>query len=165
MGKFGRDPSFFNEVKVPVAEYIFGKSKDHLSSVECQSNYFLHFILKGHFGKDLPYYARKENFETIKGNIDLLKIELNSVENIDFKYQRFNKFNLSNIFEYMNNEEFHDITQKLIGKADIQSRYAYWNLMVNRDMTEISKESATMNYSNYIDKGFFYKSFHSNLVE
>ena len=165
MGKFGRDPSFFNEVQVPVADFIFGKTKDHLSSVACQSNHFLYFILKGSFGNHLPYYAQKENFESIKRNIDSLSTELNSVENIDFESQRYNKFNLSNIFEYMSNDEFHEITQKLIGKADSQSRYAYWNLMVNRDMTKISKKLVPINHNNFIDKGFFYKSFHSNLVE
>lgn len=165
MGKFGRDPSLFNEVKVPVADFIFSKTKNHLSSTECQTNYFLHFILKGYFGEELPYYAREENFESIKRNIGSLSTELNSVENIDFDFQRFNKFNLSNIFEYMNNDEFNEITQKLVGKAESQSRYAYWNLMVKRDMTEVSKKLTRVNRNNFIDKGFFYKSFHTNLVE
>lgn len=165
MGKFGRDPSFFNEVKIPVAEYIFDKSKNHLSSTEAQSNYFLYFILTGHFGENLPYYAREENFESIKRNIDSLKTELNTVENVDIVTTGYNKFNLSNIFEYLNMDEFKAIAEKLTANSDSQSRFAYWNLMVNRDMTEISGKVEKISSDNFKDKGFFYKSFHSNLVQ
>lgn len=160
MGVFGRDPAFLKEVEVPVGTFIFGQAEKHLSSVNCQSNYFLHFILKGSFGKTLPHYTRKENFEKIKANCDRLKTFTGFAEDAFKEYTEFTKFNLSNIFEYMNKEQFQAVSDNLIANATAGARFAYWNLMVPRRMTTVQKQLSFDAENSLLlsaeDKGFFY---------
>jgi len=160
MGRFGRDPAFLKEVEVPVSEFIIGQAKTHLSSVYAQKNYFLHFIMKGNFGDSLPHYARKENFDAIKRNIDKLVVFNGLAEEAFKKFNTFTKFNLSNIFEYMNSDLFLSVANNLIENGEPNAHYAYWNLMVPRRMNELentleSDEVLTQKLRE-IDKGFFY---------
>lgn len=160
MGRFGRDKSFLKQVDVPVSSFILNKAKAHLSAVNCQNNYFLEYILKGRFEHNLPHYARKVNFEKIKKNIDKLVTHQGLVDEVFVKFHTFNKFNLSNIFEYMNAKTFEKVTEGLIKNGDPNSIYIYWNLMVNRRMSEISDRLIYNNMlsekMSKIDKGFFY---------
>jgi len=160
MGIFGRDPAFLKEVEVPVGTFIFNQAEKHLSSVECQKNYFLHFIMLGKFGTELPHYARKENFELIKKNIDKLEIFCGFAEDAFKVYSDFNKFNLSNIFEYMDQEQFKAVCENLIANARPNARFTYWNLMVPRRMSKVSDlvmiEDSKSTDLTKKDKGFFY---------
>lgn len=162
MGKFGRDPKFLKQVAVPVSTYILNKAKEHLSSVHCQSNPFLKYILTNQFGDVLPHYAREEHFAQIKSNIEKLTIFEGFAENAFTHYQSFNKFNLSNIFEYMSTENFEKSGTHLITMSEPESRFVYWNLMVDRKLSDLSSElqlnSQLVSEANKVDKGFFYNS-------
>lgn len=164
MGRLGRDPQFLKEVEVPVSTFILQQSERHLSSINCQSNYFLHYIMTGSFGEHLPHYARKENFEIIKKRLDRLHIFNGLAEDAFRAYQDFNKFNLSNIFEYMTPELFQKITDNLVENGADNARYAYWNLMVPRRMSEVNNRlKCACEISNQLsprDKGFFYSNMH-----
>lgn len=160
MGKLGRDPEFLKEVEVPVSEFIFNKAADHLSSVGCQQNYFLHFILKGNFGPNLPPYMRKENFETIRQNIDKLIVFEGFAEAAFEKYGDFDRFNLSNIFEYMDKDQFKVVGDSMEQNSKTDARFVYWNLMVPRKISNVNhalgfEESLSSNLTQR-DKGFFY---------
>lgn len=162
MGKFGRDPKFLKQVAVPVSTYILNKAKEHLSSVQCQSNCFLKYILTNQFGSLLPHYAREEHFEQIKINIDKLTIFEGYAEDAFTHFQSFNKFNLSNIFEYMSTENFEKSGNYLAKMSEPESRFVYWNLMVDRKLSNIVSglklEQQFINEANKLDKGFFYNS-------
>jgi S-adenosylmethionine-diacylglycerol 3-amino-3-carboxypropyl transferase len=162
MGRIGRDPEFLKEVKVPVSTFILSQVEKHLSSVNCQHNYFLQFILKGQFESHLPHYARQANFKLIKTRIDQLTVFNGLAEDAFKQYSDFNKFNLSNIFEYMNPELFLSVTQNLVDNGVTGARYAYWNLMVPRQMYEIVPQlEHDKEYSESLtekDKGFFYSN-------
>ena len=163
MGKFGRDPKFLKQVSIPVSTYILNKAKVHLSSTNCQTNFFLEYILNGKFGENLPHYARAENFDVIKSNIDKLIVFEGFAEDAFKEYHSFNKFNLSNIFEYMDEDLFKATSDNLIENSNKNSRFAYWNLMVERKMSSISEELSLQKMESEklqrIDKGFFYKGF------
>lgn len=163
MGKYGRDKAFLNEVKIPVSRFVFEKAKQHLSSEKCQQNYFLEFILKGKFESNLPHYARKENYEKIKKNISKLKLFNGFAEEALAKFGSFDKFNLSNIFEYMSLELFQNITKELEKNATQNAIFAFWNLMVSRKISKISEtitaDKTKTNQLNAKDKGFFYQQF------
>jgi len=160
MGRFGRDPAFLKEVEVPVSEFIIGQAKTHLSSVYAQDNYFLHFIMKGDFGNHLPHFARKENFDAIKANIDKLVVFNGLAEEAFKEYNTFTKFNLSNIFEYMDSDLFSSVANNLIENGEPNACYAYWNLMVPRRMNELENtlqsDDGLTKRLRVIDKGFFY---------
>lgn len=160
MGRFGRDPEFLKEVEIPVSEFIAKKSSQHLSDVACQHNYFLQFILRGKFMTALPHYARKEHFETIRANIDRLTVFEGLAESAFEQFSGFNRFNLSNIFEYMNPELFTAVVNNLVQHGTPGSRYAYWNLMVPRKMsnvhTDLEHDTRLSKDLTDRDKGFFY---------
>ncbi len=163
MGRLGRDPQFLTEVELPVGDFIYNQAANHLSSKSCQQNFFLDYILRGSFNIRLPHYAREENFYKIKSNIDKLEIRLGYAQEIAEEYKGLNKFNLSNIFEYMSKEVFQSVVTKLASLTKKESRFAYWNLMVPRELSSAvnSLEKVNFNYTN--DNGFFYSSFNLNI--
>ncbi|MCR9173824.1 MAG: BtaA family protein [bacterium] len=160
MGRFGRDPAFLKEVDVVVSEFILGQAAAHLSHINAQNNYFLHFIMKGEFGDFLPHYARKENFEKIKSNLDSLLVFNGLAEQAFEEYQNFSKFNLSNIFEYMPMDLFEQVAQNIVDNSSSNARIAYWNLMVPRKIHKmisgVESESELTKSLIQKDNGFFY---------
>lgn len=164
MGKYGRDPEFLKQVQVSVSEYIYSKAAKHLSSTTAQKNFMLFFNLNGHFGKLLPPYLQKGNFESIKKNIDKLEVFEGYAEDAFNKYGKFNYMNLSNIFEYMNPELFAATGKTLYTNLEQGGRMAYWNLMVPRRISEIFSDKLI--YKKELseklmkeDRGFFYGNF------
>jgi len=163
MGRLGRDPKFLKEVKISVSSYILSRAGETLSSVDCQSNYFLHKIFAGKFSNSLPHYVREENFQKIKANIDNLHTFHGLAEDAFIEYGTFNKFNLSNIFEYMKPPSFEKVSEDLVKNGSPKARYAYWNLMVPRRMSAKNENLAHENELSKTltkkDKGFFYWQF------
>ncbi len=164
MGKFGRDPAFLKQVDVSVAKYIYHKAGAHLQSVNAQHNFILHFNLLGNFGKLYPHYMRKENFELIKSNIKQLVFKECYAEQAVKYFGKFKYMNLSNIFEYMNEQTFYNTSKQLIAATEKEGKLAYWNLMVNRKVSSIfpDKVKYEKDISNKLtqkDKGFFYNQF------
>lgn len=162
MGRFGRDPAFLKEVDVQVGKHIYQKAAAHLRSVNCQQNPFLQFMLQGRFKEQLPHYAREENFDTIKSQCHHLQTHYGLAETALEKHPnlRFQRFNLSNIFEYMPAKLFESVTQQLVDCGDSNAQYAYWNLMVPRCMSAINSQLTHQeNLSSELsqkDHGFFY---------
>lgn len=162
MGRLGRDPKFLDEVEIPVADFILNQAKNHLASKECQKNYFLDFILRGKFQIALPHYAREENFISIKNNVEKLETFEGYASDAFEKYQAFNKFNLSNIFEYMNIDTFENVVSEMVQAGVKGAKYAYWNLMVPRNMSTVYPKLKRVDLGAYNDNGFFYSKFHIN---
>ena len=163
MGKLGRDPEFLEQVKISVSDFILDQAEGNLSSKECQNNYYLQYILKGKFETELPHYARKENYEIIKSNIDNIKVFHGLAEDAFNEYEGFNKFNLSNIFEYMTPAIFQSVSDNLVENSAPNSRFAYWNLMVPRKMSEVNNKLTYLEKESKIlskkDNTFFYSDF------
>ncbi|MCE3295786.1 MAG: S-adenosylmethionine--diacylglycerol 3-amino-3-carboxypropyl transferase [Crocinitomicaceae bacterium] len=164
MGKYGRDPEFLNEVKVPVGTFIFGKAEQQLSSAAAQNNFILRYNLTGSFGDLLPHYLRAENYDLIKQNIHKLDIFCGYAQDAASVYGTFSGMNLSNIFEYMPPELFRKTAEELVAMLETNGKIAYWNLMVPRRISEILPEK--MQYEEQKsqalsakDQGFFYNKF------
>jgi S-adenosylmethionine-diacylglycerol 3-amino-3-carboxypropyl transferase len=164
MGKYGRDPEFLKEVKIPVGKFIFNKAEQHLQNTQAQNNFMLRYNLSGSFGEMLPHYLQPENYEKIKINLDKLVIKEGYAEDAIKEFGKFHCMNLSNIFEYMNPDLFTQTAQQLLDGTEENGRLAYWNLMVPRRIAEILPENAaylkdiSLEMSS-IDKGFFYSRF------
>jgi S-adenosylmethionine-diacylglycerol 3-amino-3-carboxypropyl transferase len=164
MGKLGRDPEFLKEVKVNVGNHIFQKAERQLKSVAAQENFILKYNLTGSFGDLLPHYLQPNNFEVIKANIEKLHLKQGFAEEAINEFGPFDAMNLSNIFEYMNDEIFETTTQSLIAGLNKGGRMAYWNLMVARRMSsiqdnELSYQKELSEKLTAVDKGFFYGGF------
>lgn len=162
MGFFGRDPAFLAEVKVNVGNTIMEKAAIHLKSTYAQNNPILFYCLNGHFDSYLPYYAKEVNYKKVKLNLKNLHIEYGYAQEAVHKYGKFDRFNLSNIFEYMNTEIFEMTSKALINGGNHHSRFAYWNLMVKREISSLEPKlvrfSDDKNWAKR-DQGFFYMQY------
>lgn len=162
MGWLGRDPAFLEQVKVPVAEFIFQKTAQHLKSKSAQSNYMLEFVVTGKFKNNLPHYVRSENYDLIKQNLDRLVCRQGFAETAIHEFGKFDYFNLSNIFEYLDQEHFTQVAKQLLAGANPGAKMAYWNLMVERKISNIFPQLKTIKNHEELqdkDKGFFYQQF------
>lgn len=164
MGRLGRDPAFLEQVKLNVGEFILGRASDHLRSTECQQNEFLEFIWTGAFVHNLPHYMRAGNYERIRMNIGRLHTFEGLAEAAFREHGSFDRFNLSNIFEYMPADVFATVARDLVDHANTGARLAYWNLMVPRQLSSMDgrlvHDEALSAQLTKRDKGFFYRGFH-----
>ena len=161
VGKFGRDKEFFRYAEKDISKEMKERSRYALCELDSYENPYIHYIMMGNYRLDcLPYFLRRENFENIKKNLHKLEIVQNSVEEyldkIDFK---INKFNLSDIFEYMSLENYRKLMQKIYDNADNNAILAYWNLIVERNSAKLNYTENEMNENienkkNNIEKNF-----------
>ena len=171
MGRLGRDPEFFKYVETDVAGRIFSRSEFAFTELSTFDNPYLNFIMTGSFNEALPHYARRENFLKIKNNLDRLRIFKGPVQEAAANFKcSFDGFNLSDIFEYMDRDLFRDISDRLISTASDGSRFAYWNMLVERRISELFPERLSFQRIeseklSLKDKAFFYKSFYIDEVK
>lgn len=159
MGRFGREPQKLKEVQVPVSKTILQRASCHLSSTLCQQNYMLEYIMRGRF-ITLPPYARQENFILIKSWLQFNDINYHHGDVISAisTGRKFNRYNLSNIFEYMTQVEFERHIDFIEETGGSNSIYCYWSLLVERTYT---KRKALLIENTEKDLGFFYQQFHT----
>ena len=161
VGKFGRDKEFFRYAEKDISKEMKERSRYALCELDSYENPYIHYIMMGNYRLDcLPYFLRRENFENIRKNLHKLEIVQNSVEEyldkIDFK---INKFNLSDIFEYMSLENYRNLMKKIYDNADNNAILAYWNLIVERNSAKLNYTENEMkenieNKKNNIEKNF-----------
>lgn len=133
-------------------------------------NYFMSLLLLGahcHEEGMSPYLLRK-NYPLLKENIHKLEICQATVGDILKKYgpESFDRFNMSNIFEWMTNEVFNGIIREIIDLARPGSRMA-WRYTFARprelDAQNLSKLAYEPELSKKLfeqDRAFIYESFH-----
>jgi len=166
MGKLGRDPSFFQYVQGPVAERILSRTRHALTELEPADNPYLQWILTGRHGTALPFYLREENFESIREHLDRLEWHQASLEDFLARGNTgpITKFNLSDIFEYLSEENTGILLRRIAGAAKPGARLAYWNMLAPRcaptalrdHLRPLSELAARLHRQ---DKAFFYSAF------
>ncbi len=163
MGRFGRDPEFLKQVEINVEEFIFSRAQKHLADINCQRNYFLSMIMNGQFNNQLPFYMREENYLRIKMNINKLELLEGYAQDAVKLGEKFDYMNLSNIFEYMPVTVFKETAEVLYNGLNKAGKMAYWNLMVERNISMILPEKFSPVAVPYqiksADMGFFYRDF------
>lgn len=167
MGDKGRDPGFLCHVEGKVSDIILSREVQHLRTVAAQKNYFLHYILNNRFQEEsLPHYVREEVYPTVQKNLHRITLFHGLLDDVLEQFPEFTHFNLSDIFEYMDVATFENTCRKLLSESAGQSRFAYWNLMVPRNMQvsfpEELSDDGTGNILKAEDHGYFYGSFHLN---
>ena len=167
MGRLGRDPAFFRYVQGGVAERILSRVRHALTENEPAENPYLRWILKGAF-EPLPFWLREENYEAIRSNLDRLEMRLVSIEEFlsaeNTPAAHPVKWNLSDIFEYMSEENAAAVFAKILRYSPAGSRLAYWNMLAPRRAPEalrtriapLEELSARLHSQ---DKAFFYSAF------
>jgi len=166
MGRLGRDPSFFRYVEGSVSDRIMARTRYAIVELDPAQNPYMHWILTGSHSAALPYALREEHFAAIRDNLDCLEWHRESLEEFLTREgnPRVDAFNLSDIFEYMSE----DNTERLLSAvADVGSpgaRVAYWNMLAPRSRPESLAEHllplADLSSDLFArDKAWFYSAF------
>ncbi|MBI5203183.1 MAG: DUF3419 family protein [Elusimicrobia bacterium] len=134
IGRFGRDPSFFRYVEGDVADTLLARMRDALTRTDPAKNPYLHWVLTGTHGEALPFALRPENFDAIRRHLDRLELRRQSLESYldETAPGTFDRFNLSDVFEYMSEENSARVLAAAAKAARPGARLAYWNMLVPR---------------------------------
>ena len=166
MGRLGRDKEFFKYVDVSmISKNIKERADRALRDVPTWNNPYVNYILLNNFEYALPDYAQEKNFNLIKQNIDKLEIKTDTINEVAKNSGlKFDCFNLSDIFEYMDKDLFKEISLQLLSSANVGAKFCYWNMMVDRRISEIFPQNfeykKELSQELYLkDRAFFYKNF------
>lgn len=162
MGRLGRDPAFFDYVEGSVADRILERTRYALTTLDPVQNPYLHWILKGSYGEVLPLALQKPSFEKIKTALqqDRFEIVEDSLE-ATLGGEKFDAFNLSDIFEYMSQEGTASLFESIADSSQSGARLAYWNMLAprsskNERIRNLPEESDRLFQE---DRAFFYSRF------
>lgn len=138
MGRLGRDPAFFRYVEGSVADRILARTRYALTALDPAANPYLQWVLTGTHTTALPFALRAENFDAIRRNLDRLEWSRGSIEEYLDAHRdvRVDRFNLSDIFEYMSPENYQRLLERLIAASNPGARLAYWNMLAPRSRSE-----------------------------
>ena len=165
LGRLGRDPAFFAYARESFGAHLERRIRHALCDLPPGDNPYLHWIFTGAHGEALPLALRPESFEPIRRNLPRLQWRLASIEDYISEAAkqglRFQRFNLSNIFEYMSEPNYHAALTLLVDSASSGARLFYWNMLVPRLSPEslrhrlqpLSDMAAALHAK---DKAFFY---------
>ena len=164
MGWAGREPSYLQYVEGDVAARTYSKAAAELGSVRAQTNLFLRFNLKGSFTDLLPDYLKEDNYEKIRLNAKAFKYFHGPIEEAAEAFGSFDAMNLSDLFEYLDENQFQSLGKRLLKQLNAGGRLAYWNLMVPRFLSstfstllvDLKEESERLKSE---DIGFYYDRF------
>jgi S-adenosylmethionine-diacylglycerol 3-amino-3-carboxypropyl transferase len=148
-----------------VAERILARTRHALTELNPAENPYLTWILTGTHGAALPFALRPENFEPIRANLDRLEWRRQSLEEYlaTVPERTVHRFNLSDIFEYMSEENFHALLRRIVQSATPGARLVYWNMLAPRRRPEVmatqlqslGNKAAELHAQ---DKAFFYSA-------
>ncbi len=169
MGFLGRDPSFFDHVEGSVGERILSRTRHAMTALPTYSNPYLVYILTGNYLPNaLPRYLRPQFKEEITSRLNRVVLFQGPIQATG--KGKFNGYNLSDIFEYMNEQEFKSCYEELLMQAAPKARLAYWNMLVPRKVPKefenrvhpLEHLAKTLHYH---DKAWFYQAFHVEEVK
>ncbi|WP_119304452.1 DUF3419 family protein [Dongia deserti] len=164
MGRLGRDPAFFDHVDGSLSDHVQRRINHAAITLDPSLNPYLHWILKGTHGKALPMTWRAEHFATIRDRLDRIDIRPGSLERFVSTGETADGFNLSDIFEYMDEATFAAVYGSILSAARPGCRLVYWNMMVPRRVPEpyrarVRRLRDVEDRGKAADKAFFYSDF------
>ncbi len=165
MGKLGRDPAFFKYVEGSVADRILSRTHHALTQLDPSTNPYLTWILTGSYGSALPHALRPENYQTIRENLSNISIDPRPIEAVlEDSATPFDGYNLSDIFEYMSEENTANLLSTIHAHSSKGARIAYWNMLAPRSRPDSLADKITplTDLSERLfqqDNAFFYSRF------
>lgn len=164
--KLGRDPAFFRYVDGGGAKRVLSSLKRPLTELDPTGNPYLHWIAFGRHGDALPHALRSENFDRIRANLGRLELRTEAIEAFlhELPDSRIDRFNLSDIFEYMSADAAAAVLAEIARVGRRSGRLAYWNTFVprHRPATLADRLRPLTNLAERLhrkDKLFFYSDF------
>lgn len=169
LGNLGRDPSFFQHVSMEkIGDELFNRSKHGLTNIPIKNNLFLEYIFLGNYSnlEKVHPYLSIQNFNYLKNHLS--KIKLVKAGFADYvkslPNDSIDKFNLSDIFEYMSKDEFINSWKEINRVGRNNSSVAFWTLFNQFNIPEQLKTIIHNDQKNESeiknrDRGFFYGGF------
>jgi S-adenosylmethionine-diacylglycerol 3-amino-3-carboxypropyl transferase len=167
MGKMGRDPEFFAHVDGPVAVRILERTRYAMTRIPAAENPYLAYTLAGNFRAGaLPRYLERRHFESIRSRLGRMRLAQVPADQAD---GRFDGFNLSDIFEYMDPAEHERCYLRLLSRARPGARLVYWNMLAARSMPATAagraRELADLAGALHArDRAWFYQRLHDEAL-
>lgn len=166
MGRLGRDPEFFRYVEGSVADRILVRSRYALTQLETHNNPYLRYVMTGAFTAAMPDWTQPDILAGIRRYADRLTLFHGGIEDAAARYgaDGFDGYNLSDIFEYMDEDSGARLYGKLLEYARPGARLAYWNMLVPRRCPIRFEDSVTslddlVGHLFARDRAFFYSAF------
>jgi S-adenosylmethionine-diacylglycerol 3-amino-3-carboxypropyl transferase len=166
MGRLGRDPEFFRYVETDVAASIVARTRHALRELDPSDNPYVRWILTGTHGAALPCALRAEHFDTIRSRLDRLEWHCASVEEHVERLaaQSVDRFNLSDLFEYVSLDHYHQMLDAMVRCGRPGARLAYWNMLVPRKRPDtmgarLRSLDDLATRLHLCDRAFFYSAF------
>jgi S-adenosylmethionine-diacylglycerol 3-amino-3-carboxypropyl transferase len=168
MGALGRDPEFFKYVEGSVADRILDRTRHGLVELEPADNPYLHWILTGTHGACLPDALREDHFEAIRRALEAGRFEVAEMPLEGWLEQhperKYGAFNLSDIFEYMNETNTAALLRRIAESSTPGGRLAYWNMLAPRsrppELSHVLLERSELADELFAaDRAFFYSRF------
>jgi len=138
LGLGGLDPSFFAYVEDidDFGDHFLERARHALAEIPVRDNYFLAQICLGGYREDLalPPYLEAHNFRALQEAVE--RVEVMSEELGAFLARQpdesIDRFNLSNIFEWVPSATFERMLRAIYRVARPGARLCYRNLLVRR---------------------------------
>jgi len=151
-----------------VSDEYLRRLESNLYNIPITENFFLHYCLTGSFKKSLPPYLQRKNYEFLRKNKTLnlsitrsdILTHLKSVPG-----NSYTKFNLSDIFEALSNQEINTLWEETIRIAKKGAIIVYWDNLLPRPVPSrfsdivISKGQLERKLS-LTNRVFFYGNLH-----
>jgi len=166
MARLGRDQSCFRYARESLAKGLLERMRHAMTVLDPAANAYAQWILFGRHMTALPFALRAENFDAIRSGLDRLELRCMAVQEFTAFHGEsgIDRFNLSDVFEYMSREDYERALHSIAGCARPGARLAYWNLLVPRHRPDsmaarirpLSELAARLHSR---DKTFFYSNF------
>ena len=137
MKRFGRDPSFFSHVgEESIGDRFRERARWAFTELPVRENPYVTWILAGDFRATrlLPPYLQPGHYETIASRLDRLTLVPDELARHLGRAAAgsYDAFNLSDVFEYLSEEESAALFGSIARAGRSGARLCYWNLLVPR---------------------------------
>jgi S-adenosylmethionine-diacylglycerol 3-amino-3-carboxypropyl transferase len=136
MARSGRSPAQFAQVDGPVSAEFMRRAEHVLTKIPIATNPFVQWIMRGEY-PDMeqahPYLSEAGHglLRAAAGRIEFVHADL--VSHLSSQQAgTYQAYNLSNVPEYLSEEEHEALLEAVIAAASPGARLAYWNLLVPR---------------------------------
>jgi S-adenosylmethionine-diacylglycerol 3-amino-3-carboxypropyl transferase len=152
-----------------VGEENYQRFMRFISERDWQDNHYLERLLTSrlrnpHQG---PAYLRPAVFERLRGLVDRVRIVRKEIGRVldDAEQGTFSKANLSDLFEYLSDDDAQGLFTTLATRLRKGGRFAYWNLLVPRAPRDAEGRLQTLcTGPSARDRVFFYGAFNAHQV-
>lgn len=167
MQKMGRHKVMFQYNEKPKTGKIYlDRAEEFIKNGAIHENPYFDFILTGKYSKNLHFYLKSDIYNSLKQknnikfyNSDVLSFFKTLPDN------SIHKFNLSDVFEAMNETETEMVFNEIIRVSTNNARIIFWNNLVLRDVPDNLKTNFVRDFEleknlTPTEKVFFYERFY-----